>query len=104
MNMENVPEIVKNAFADKEFVATLEQITTAEAAQKAFAEKGIVMTVEEVQQIGDLMAQQEELGEEDLDSVAGGVAGAAVIIGGVLFCLSIAGIKILWGKLKKHLK
>lgn len=102
MNIENVPEVVKNAFADKEFVAALERITTAEEAQKAFAAKGIEMTLDEVQQIGNLMAQQDELGEDDLDSVAGGFAittGYAVIIGGVAVCLAAAGVKILWGKL-----
>lgn len=107
MNMENVPEIVKDAFADKEFVAALAKITTAEDAQKAFADKGIELSLEEVQQIGDLMAQRDELGEDDLDSVAGGWAittGVALIIGGILVCVAIAGIKILWGKLNSSLK
>lgn len=102
MNQENIQSVIEKAFADKEFVANLAKITTAEEAQKAFAAKGIEMTLDEVQQVGDLMAQQGELSEDDLDNVAGGFAittGYAVIIGGVAVCIAAAGIKVLWGKL-----
>lgn len=101
MNQESIQGVIEKAFADKEFVAALAKITTAEEAQKAFAAKGIEMTLDEVQQIGDMMGQKDELGEDDLDNVAGGFAittGYAVIIGGVAVCIAAAGIKILWGK------
>lgn len=102
MSNENIQSVIQEAFADKEFVANLGKITTAEEAQKAFNAKGIKMTLDEVQQLGDLMAQQEELAENALDNIAGGfaiTAGYAVIISGVAICAAAAGVKILWGKL-----
>lgn len=105
MENQDIKKMVEEAIADKEFVARLETITTAEEAQKAFAEKGIKLSIEDVQKIGDAMADKEELNEDDLDNVAGGSAiGMTFVAAVVLAVLAVGCIRVAWGKLNSYLK
>lgn len=103
MERQEIQKLLDEALADKEFVARLETITTAEEAQKAFAEKGIEMTVEEAQAIGDHLANGDELDEEALENVAGG-AGVGFIVAVVVIVivagLTINRIRTLWGQIR----
>ena len=72
-------ERIKEVFSDEEFVKELFSKETPEEAQAMLAEKDIDLTVEELIQLRELIikkAQQtddnEELGDDDLEDVAGG--------------------------------
>ena len=85
MNKERIKEI----FSDEEFVKELFSKETPEEAQALLAEKGMVISVEDIVKVRDLLIKKielaeknesEELNEEDLEDVSGGVIHIIVAI------------------------
>ena len=84
MNEMNIIEALKT---DGEFLARLAKAETKAEICKMFEEKGIVITEEEVQAIF-VGSENQELSEDDLDNVAGGMS----VIGGVMALMFLAGL------------
>ena len=65
------------------FEQELEKVSTPEEMQALFASYGIEMTVDEVKELvsSAVKMNNEELSEEDLENVAGGVAGWVLVAG-----------------------
>ena len=89
--MENTLEMrVKEAFADETFIKELFALEAPEDAQTKLKEKGIVLTLDEVKSIGRALQRanenNDELSEEALEDVAGGVLteAAAIVIAGCI--------------------
>ncbi len=102
MNIDQLKKLAEDAFADKEFVAALAEITTAEEAQKAFAAKGLEFSIEEIEKLGEMINNAGgELGEDELDSVSGGFNGMILIFGTLIVVSAIAGAKAGWHDGKK---
>ena len=82
MDMSNK---VMEIFGNEQFKAAVANVTTPEDMQKLIAEYGLELTVDEVielcGQIVKAMNSGDEIGEDELDNVAGGV----VVILGVTF-------------------
>lgn len=78
-------------------VATERGVTTPEGLQEVFAEKGITMTVDEVLELCEkvgtayekLQASGEELDENNLEQVAGGIAITTLVLFGGALALGI---------------
>ncbi len=86
LNMVNEQKI-KEIFSDEVFVESLANMETAEDVQATLAEKGIELTVADINALRvQLSNGEEELSEEDLENVSGGVAIALLFsICGALF-------------------
>jgi predicted ribosomally synthesized peptide with nif11-like leader len=69
---------------NEEFVKSLAAAESEEAALKLFADNGIDITTEELAEIKSSATAQDELGEEDLEDVAGGIAISALTAAGAL--------------------
>lgn len=76
-------KLAKEVFSDKEFVKSLLLMETAEEVQAALKEKGVDLTVEDILQIREMCgrADAEELSEEELENVAGGICPAVIVLG-----------------------
>ena len=82
---------VKEIFADKDFVAKVMEMETAEEVQAAVKEKGVELSLDEItaarEQLIKMQENGEELDDSQLEQVAGGfaIAGTLFLIGmGVL--------------------
>lgn len=77
-------EKVKELVADQGFVDKLLSCEEPEQVQALFAENGVELTLDDVKSIGQglekTLSSGEELSEDDLEAVAGGVA-AVVVVG-----------------------
>lgn len=89
--------------ADKEFLKELFELDSPEKIQEKFAEKGVELSLDEVKTIiaGVVDAAEkkagEELDESALESVAGGFAITAAMIGwGVMALMTVGGFVIGW--------
>lgn len=73
--MDKRMENVRAAMADKEFVEKIVKMEEPEDVQAAFAEKGVEFTLEEISAMAEKIMQGnfEEMTEEQLDDVTGGV-------------------------------
>ena len=91
---------IKEVFSDEAFVNSLMELENVEDVQKALSEKGLDFSSEEIEAIRKRLAgEDEELGENDLENVAGGVAIATVaavvgIIAGVAGLAEMVGSSI----------
>ena len=77
-------EKIKAAFEKEGFADKLAACETPEEAQKLFASEGIKLSLDEVKALGSALEKKLEGGEisdDELDSVAGGVSGKAVMAG-----------------------
>ncbi len=92
MNEQKVAEL----FQSESFKAEVANITTAEELQKAFERHGVDMTLDEViglcGQIAHQMQSDDELDEDALENVSGGIAWALVGLGVV--CLGAVALGI----------
>ena len=90
-------ERIKEVFSDEAFVKELFSKETPEQVQAMLADKDIDISVEEIVKLGKVLAKKqdqtsEELGDEDLEDVSGGVVGA-ILIGMLAFsavCISVS--------------
>ena len=75
-------EKVQAAMEDREFVARIAAMEEAEEVQQAFAEKGVEFTLEEISYIANqvMNGNTDELDEEQLEAVAGGVDPVTVTV------------------------
>lgn len=86
MNQEEKIAKIQEVLADKDFIAKVMEMENPEEVQKAFQAKGIELTLEEIEdakkEIGNRLenADSEEISDEQLEQVAGGVIGTAVTI------------------------
>ena len=99
---EKIKEIMaKEGFADK-----LLACEEPEQVQELFAAEGIELTLEEVKQIGAglnaSLAEGDELDEDALDGVAGGVAVSAIVSGIIVGVQLLA--KVPWRRVGNALK
>lgn len=78
-NQEKFQELMN----DEAFVKTAFCVDTVEEVQKAFADHGVEITPEEIYAIGDAVSvatsTDEELSEDALDSVAGGILWSPIL-------------------------
>ena len=97
---------VKQVFSDEEFVKGLFQLDTPEEVQTALAGKGIDLSVPDIIKIKDLLQHKiqsgEELSEEDLEGVTGGVLVMSTLAGlclaaGIVGFFAVASTGILVG-------
>ena len=86
---------LKDVFSDQEFMKELFQLETAEDVQKALAEQGVELSISDIELIRKtILAVEEELADEELEGVSGGIAiGTAIAIAG----LAIAAAQLLLG-------
>ena len=77
----NLEERIKELFADEAFVKQLLEQEEAEQVQELLRDKEVELSVEEINQLKDMVAKMasgeinpDELSEDDLESVAGGIA------------------------------
>lgn len=88
--IEKIKELMNNA----EFVAKITAMEEPEEVQNAFAEQGIEFTLEQINQIAEMAINNdaEELNEDALDAVAGGIlAEIAIVASGIaLFANTMA--------------
>ena len=92
MNDEQKIAKIKEIFADKEFVAKVLEMETAEEVQAAVKAQGVELTLEEIEATKAELANQienkdsDEVSDEQLEQVAGGMAitTAVIIAGGLL--------------------
>ena len=80
-------QIIKEIFSDEIFVKSLLNLETAEEVQAALTEKEIELTVDEINALKIMLSKGgEELSEDDLENVSGGIAfGLIISIGACLF-------------------
>ena len=76
-------KLAKEIFSDKEFVKSLLLMETPKEVQSALKEKGLELTVEDILQIREMCnrADAEELSEDELENVAGGICPAVIVLG-----------------------
>lgn len=76
-------KLAKEVFSDKEFVKSLLLMETPEEVQSALKEKGIDLTVEDIMQIREMCnrADTDELSDDELENVAGGICPAVIVLG-----------------------
>ena len=87
MNEERINEV----FSDEAFVKELLSKETPEEVQAMLAEKDIDVTIDEIVKLRELIIKklqkaqsgEEELGEDDLEDVAGGSVTASILAGAV---------------------
>lgn len=84
--MANNIVLVKEVMADEEFVAKISAMEDPAEVQSAFAAKGINFTIEQINQIAELVAnsQGDELSEDALEAVSGGILAEITIVAGVI--------------------
>ena len=90
-------ERIKEVFSDEAFVKELLSKETPEEVQAMLAEKDIDVTIDEIVKLRELIIKklqkaqsgEEELGDEDLEDVAGGVGMLATVAAPVLSLMAI---------------
>ena len=91
--MDSRIEKAELALKDADFVQKLLSLEEPEDVQKLYAEKGVDLTLDEVKLMGAMLSSEDgdEVSDEQLDSVAGGIALTTVtaIIGGVAVLIDI---------------
>lgn len=80
MNKEMLQEKFNNLLADEGFVNALSQTKTASEVAAIFNASGVEMSAVEAQQIMDYVTQKEELDENALDNVSGGIVWSSVYL------------------------
>jgi len=83
--MDPKMEKVNALLADETFGKSIEGIETVEGLQKVFAKNGVELTAKEVENICQsvsVYSSEDELGENDLDGVAGGLL-VPMMLGGI---------------------
>lgn len=102
MTEEKIKEQMSALLADEKFISELCKVRTAEEVAAIFTANAVPMTVADAQQIMDFATQKEELDENTLDNVSGGIVWTSVY----LACFAIgAGAGLAHGaykELKKH--
>lgn len=86
MTENEILEKLQEAQKDQKFVDELNAQTTAEGLQKVFKSKGIDLTTEEVNEVAAVVSAncEQELDEEGLENVAGGISVGSAIVGAVV--------------------
>ena len=79
-------ERIKEVFSDEAFVAQIFEQETAEQVQELLAEKEIELSIKEIEKIKEYVEKAlkgeenvEELSDEDLEDVSGGVIGLLIV-------------------------
>ena len=80
MNKEMVQEKINELFRDENFVSALCQAKTPEEVAAIFNANSVQMTAADAQQIMDYVTQKEELDENALDNVSGGIVWTSVYV------------------------
>ena len=76
-------KMFKEVFSDQAFVQSLFELSTAEEVRAALKGKGLEFSLEEIEAIRKQLAERnDEMGEADLNSVAGGTVGVVFQIRG----------------------
>lgn len=86
--MANDINALKVLMENQEFVSKIVAMEDPADVQRAFAENGFQFTIDEINQMATIAFSEntDELSEEQMDSVAGGVlAEIAIVAGGVAF-------------------
>lgn len=84
--MANDINALKALMGDEQFVAAIVAMEDPVDVQRAFAEKGFQFTVDQINEIAAMAFSEntDELSEEQMDAVAGGVlAEIAIVAGGI---------------------
>ncbi len=99
-------EKIKEVLAKEGFVEKLLACEEPEQVQALFSAEGIELTLDQVKQIGAglnaSLAEGDELDEDALDSVAGGVAISA-IVGGIITGIEVIA-KVPWRRVGRAIK
>lgn len=83
--MESRVEILKKVMGDSEFVETIVAMEDPADVQKAFADKGVDFTIDEINMIArQAFGGDDELDENELEDVAGGILAEITIVCGVI--------------------
>lgn len=86
---------IREVFSDENFVKGLFELETPEAVQMALRQKDIQLSTEDIMKIRDLLSKRlesgEELSDEELEGVAGGVVFECVV-GGLFVGALIIGL------------
>ncbi len=89
---------VKEIFADKDFVAKVMEMETAEEVQAAVKAQGVELTLEEIEATKAELANQlenpdsDEISDEQLENVAGGFAVTTIVCAAIIGAGAIGGI------------
>lgn len=103
----NVNERLKGLSADKGFLKELFEQDSPEKIQAKFAERGVELSLDEVKELVVAVVDAaethgtDELNEDSLEDVAGGVVLASLIGWGVMALMTAGGIAVGW-KLAKN--
>jgi len=86
-------EQIKELFSDEVFVNSLFELDEPEDVQKALAAKGLNLSLEEISVIRNSLQNEntDELSEDELESVSGGVAVTAVVGAIIIAVSAVAG-------------
>ena len=86
-----IEERIKEVFSDEEFVKELFSKETPEEAQELLADKGIELSIDEICKVREMLINKlssmqsgEELTDDDLEGVSGGVLALAMTIFGLV--------------------
>ena len=87
-------DAAKAAMEDQEFVGRLLTMEAPENVQNAFREKGVDLSLDDVKRIGNAVfadGGEEELSNENLEAVSGGITieAVTVIVSGITIILKI---------------
>ena len=104
MNKEELDilkEKMSKAFSDKAFAEKVLTMETPEAVREALLEKDIDLAVEDIIKIKDMLEKQfnggEELSEDDLEDVSGGLCSLCLALGIIGAVVSVVGTGITIG-------
>jgi lactobin A/cerein 7B family class IIb bacteriocin len=88
MDIQKIEQLMK----DEAFVAELAAMKSVEEITVAVNAKGVCITVEEMETSLDhfLAQQNDELTEDNLDTVSGGIGPGAIIVGGLLIWSAVS--------------
>ena len=81
--MNNSIEKVQEIMKDMDFVNALLELDAPEDVQAAFEKKGVNLSIAEIEQIGKAISEScdgDEISEDMLDNVSGGIALETVIV------------------------
>ena len=94
-------ELIKEVFSDEEYVKSLFESESWEAAQASLKEKGIDMTIDQLKQMIDILKNNTtgELSEDDLETVTGGVTQIVAFTVSLVVAIT-ANVGIAFGKEK----
>ena len=94
----NIEERIKEVFSDEAFVKQLLEQETPEQVQALLVEKDLEMTTDQICKIKELIEKQlngdiimEELSDEDLEEISGGVVGTLIATFSLVAAVGIVG-------------